>query len=486
MKLVIFDQDLRINDNIALYAAIKQSNLDGEPIAAIYIFDEINKRARGGASKWFLHHILESLQQNLQQKIGCKLNFMIGDSLDILNDIADNLVIKEIYLNQNFDPKAQNLIHNIDKFAQKKDIKTYIHEANLLFESGSILNGSNQYFKVFTPFWKKCLLSEEKISKPLPILTLKKSYLDSKAQDYFAKNSLNLNSLNLLPKISWDEVMQKTWQFSEDDILKNFDDFIAKKISNYKQSRDFPGLKSTSKLSPYLHFGVISVRYIFEKVRIFQKSHDQLHNKDINHFLSEIGWREFSYNLLHNHPDLLTKNFNTKFNKFPWYKNDDILARWQKGQTGYPIVDAGMRELYATGWMHNRVRMVVGSFLVKDLLIDWRQGEEWFWDCLVDADPASNSASWQWIAGSGADAAPYFRIFNPTLQSQRFDPKGIYLRKWVPEIAKLSDKLIHEPSQANMFELKEAGIELGKDYPHPIINHSKARDMAMMAYKSLG
>ncbi len=336
-----------------------------------------------------------------------------------------------------------------------------------------MLNGSGFYFKVFTPFWKSCLARENEISAPLDIVKNNKK-INEHLSNYFLKESINIQDLISLPKTQWYNKMQKYWKFSENDILQQLDNFIKNKIDNYKKQRDFPAIEATSKLSPYLHFGAISTRYIFNKVRNFQKINNMLDNKDINHFLSEIG-EEFSYSLLYNFDNLLENNFNPKFNNFPWYENDEILKKWQKGLTGYPIVDAGMRELWNTGWMHNRVRMIVGSFLVKDLLINWREGEKWFWDCLVDADMASNISSWQWIAGSGADAAPYFRIFNPTLQSQKFDPDGSYIRKWVPELAKLPSKLIYEPSKANIFELKEANIELGKDYPLPIIDQKSKR-----------
>jgi deoxyribodipyrimidine photo-lyase len=328
------------------------------------------------------------------------------------------------------------------------------------------------------------LQKEEQISKPLPDIRLNNK-ISQKLLQYFNNYSHNIDNLKLIPQSNWHQKLLKYWVFKEDEILKNLENFIQLRITNYKKQRDFPAINATSKLSPYLHFGAISTRYIFNKVRNYQKIHNQIDNSDINHFLSEIGWREFSYNLLFNFKELPQKNFNAKFDKFPWYENKEILNKWQKGLTGYPIIDAGMRELWNTGWMHNRVRMIVGSFLVKDLLINWREGEKWFWDCLVDADIASNAASWQWISGSGADAAPYFRIFNPTLQSKKFDNDGNYIRKWLPELSKLSNKLIHEPSQANIFELKDANIELGKNYPAPIIDHKKARDMALMAFKSL-
>ena len=484
MKLVIIDQDLRVHDNPALYYALNQANKDMQDIIVIYILDEINKRAIGLASKWFLNNLLQNFQKELSNKANCNLYFFKGDSLKIITQIHKDLNISQIFMNNSFEPSQHNLIKKISDYCTSNKIEIDVKESNLLFPSNKVLNGSGFYFKVFTPFWKSCLARENEISAPLDIVKNNRK-INEHLSNYFLKESINIQDLISLPKTQWYNKMQKYWKFSENDILQQLDYFIKNKIDNYKKQRDFPAIEATSKLSPYLHFGAISTRYIFNKVRNFQKINNMLDNKDINHFLSEIGWREFSYSLLYNFDNLLENNFNPKFNNFPWYENDEILKKWQKGLTGYPIVDAGMRELWNTGWMHNRVRMIVGSFLVKDLLINWREGEKWFWDCLVDADMASNISSWQWIAGSGADAAPYFRIFNPTLQSQKFDPDGSYIRKWVPELAKLPSKVICEPIKANIFELKEANIELGKDYPLPIIDHKKARDMAMMAYKSL-
>jgi deoxyribodipyrimidine photo-lyase len=484
MKLVIIDQDLRIHDNPAIYYAIKQANIDNQDLIIIYILDEVNKRATGLAAKCFLHNLLKNLKIDIANKLSCSLFFYCGNSMEIINKIHNDINIKELFLNNSFEPKQNKLIEKISKYCFQENIKIHIKEANLLFASDAINNMSGSHFKVFTPFWRACLQKEEQISKPLPDIRLNNK-ISQKLLQYFNNYSHNIDNLKLIPQSNWHQKLLKYWVFKEDEILKNLENFIQLRITNYKKQRDFPAINATSKLSPYLHFGAISTRYIFNKVRNYQKIHNQIDNSDINHFLSEIGWREFSYNLLFNFKELPQKNFNAKFDKFPWYENKEILNKWQKGLTGYPIIDAGMRELWNTGWMHNRVRMIVGSFLVKDLLINWREGEKWFWDCLVDADIASNAASWQWISGSGADAAPYFRIFNPTLQSKKFDNDGNYIRKWLPELSKLSNKLIHEPSQANIFELKDANIELGKNYPAPIIDHKKARDMALMAFKSL-
>ena len=254
-------------------------------------------------------------------------------------------------------------------------------------------------------------------------------------------------------------------------------------MTGYRDTRKeetFRARNNVSRLSPHIHFGEVSPHQVWYQSQQMESSSGRI--KDLEHFLSELGWREFSYNLLFHFPDLIGTNFQKKFDDFPWKDDSDLLERWQKGNTGYPIVDAGMRELWQTGYMHNRVRMVVGSFLVKNLLIDWREGERWFWDCLVDADLANNAASWQWVAGSGADAAPYFRIFNPVTQGTKFDKDGEYTRKFVPELEKLPNKFLFTPWEAPQNVLEEAGIELGKDYPYPIIDLKQSRARALEAF----
>ena len=273
--------------------------------------------------------------------------------------------------------------------------------------------------------------------------------------------------------------MIKIWDISDGGVQNSIEYFFNHGISNYKEGRNFPQKRNVSRLSPFLRWGQISPNILWYNCE--QLSSD----KNVDHFKSELGWREFSYYLLYHFPILPKKNLQKKFDNFPWVQNTNFLNSWQKGKTGYPIVDAGMRELWETGYMHNRVRMIVGSFLVKNLLIDWKQGEEWFWDCLLDADLASNSASWQWVAGSGADAAPYFRIFNPVTQGQKFDKDGEYTKKFVPELKNLPSKYLFNPWETPKDILSDSGIELGKNYPLPIVDIKTSRNMALEAFSSI-
>jgi deoxyribodipyrimidine photo-lyase len=322
---------------------------------------------------------------------------------------------------------------------------------------------------VFTPFYKNAVAELPSPRTPLPV--------PSKI-DFYPENvsRLTINGLKLLPNHPWSEKLTPYWQMGEDNAHQRLEDFIDEGLNHYKQGRDFPALNNVSRLSPHLHFGEVSPHQVWHAARLAEPSKDQ------EHFMRELGWREFSYHLLYHFPDLPEKNFNNRFDRFPWKENNEFLKRWQQGQTGFPLVDAGMRELWQTGYMHNRVRMVVGSFLVKNLLLHWHHGEAWFWDTLLDADLANNSASWQWVAGCGADAAPYFRIFNPCTQGEKFDPQGKYTRKFVPELAKLPDKYLYHPWDAPAEVLKEAGITLGETYPEPMVDLKASRDRALAAY----
>ncbi len=465
-SLVLFDCDLRIKDNPALFNACKNH----QNVALLYVLDEKNKRPLGGASKWFLHHILKSFADLLHHKLNLKLVCKKGDVLKIIEEISEKSSIEAIYLNSSFEPNNIKLNEKIKSLAEKKSIIFNIFDAQTIFNPNQIKNGSGTYFKVFTPFWKECLKNSDKISESLPEPSFGNINYDLKIES---------DNLDLLPKINWANSFNGLWQFDYDKIIDNLNNFISKKVTDYKESRNFPALDSTSKMSPYLHFGVISSKLLF--LDLIKRER----NEGLTHFISEVGWREFSHHLLFHFPEFPEKNFRPEFNNFPWQENKVALKKWQRGQTGFPIVDAGMRELWYTGFMHNRVRMIVASFLIKDLLIDWREGEKWFWDCLVDANLANNTASWQWVAGSGADAAPYFRIFNPSLQSEKFDPEGAYIRKWVPEISKLPNKFLHSPWLADRKTLEYYGVELGKNYPQPMISHDSARDMALAIFKTL-
>ena len=346
---------------------------------------------------------------------------------------------------------------------------------NLLVEPGRIANKEGASLRVFTPFWKR-VLSLGDLRSPLPAPRALPPSPDDIASD-------QLEDWGLEPtKPDWAAGFRDSWEPGESAARERLADFLDG-IAGYSDARDRPDKLSTSRLSPHLRFGEISAAEIFHAGRFAADKHAP--SRDIEKFLSELGWREFSYHLLHAFPDLATRNLQARFDAFPWRSDDAGLKAWQRGRTGYPIVDAGMRELWHTGWMHNRVRMVTASFLIKHLLIDWRRGEEWFWDTLVDADPANNAASWQWVAGSGADAAPYFRIFNPMLQGEKFDPGGDYVRHWVPEIARLPDKFIHKPWLAPPMMLAESAVALGKDYPAPIVDHDMARKRALSAFQAL-
>jgi deoxyribodipyrimidine photo-lyase len=346
---------------------------------------------------------------------------------------------------------------------------------NLLVEPGRIANKEGASLRVFTPFWKR-VLSLGDLRSPLPAPRALPPSPDNIASD-------QLEDWGLEPtKPDWAAGFRDSWEPGESAARERLADFLDG-IAGYSDARDRPDKLSTSRLSPHLRFGEISAAEIFHAGRFAADKHAP--SRDIEKFLSELGWREFSYHLLHAFPDLATRNLQARFDAFPWRSDDAGLKAWQRGRTGYPIVDAGMRQLWHTGWMHNRVRMVTASFLIKHLLIDWRRGEEWFWDTLVDADPANNAASWQWVAGSGADAAPYFRIFNPMLQGEKFDPGGDYVRHWVPEIARLPDKFIHKPWLAPPMMLAESAVALGKDYPAPIVDHDMARKRALSAFQAL-
>jgi len=468
-KIMWFRNDLRISDNPALIHAIKIGN-----VMPIFIYDEeihLHKKI-GEASKWWLHYSLESLNHSL----GGKLNFYQGQPIKILQKLHDKFQFTHIFWNRRYEPHNINLDSEIKKYFKKIQVTVESFNGSLLWEPLEILKNDKTPYKVFTHYYRKgCLINALKPRKPQDCPQDLKIFKDN--------DSLTLQDLKLLSPINWHLKMQKYWQIGENHAQKKLKDFVKNSLKNYKNGRDFPYLKNVSQLSPHLHFGEISPNQIWYHAQ--ENYHEKIGEKNLDHFLSELGWREFSYYLLYHFPQLPTKNLQPRFDDFSWKKNSHYLRAWQRGQTGYPIVDAGMRELYETGYMHNRVRMIVGSFLVKNLLIDWRDGEKWFWDCLVDADLASNSASWQWVAGSGADAAPYFRIFNPILQGEKFDPDGEYTKKFLPELKNLPNKFLYKPWEAPTEILVKSGVELGKTYPHPIVDIEESRNLALQTFKAL-
>jgi len=454
-SIIWFRNDLRLSDNKAFENAHKNKH----EILFLYILDKTDPI--GSASKWFLHNAIKSLQSDI--KLNFKTNLIIksGNSQEILESLAKKYKINSISWNKVFEPNALSADITISKALKDLNIETQSFNSSLLFDPETIKNLSGSYFKVFTPFWKKCLTKLNNLSSPCQIPESINAIKLDKNEEF------DLDKLELLPKNpDWAKSWNNIYKISEENAHLVAQDFMENKMLNYKIGRDFPASNNTSSLSPYLHFGLISPK------QLYFKSITHCDNAGLACFLSEIGWREFSYHLLYHFPQLPTQSFKPKFNNFTWENDPDLFHKWKKGMTGFPLIDAGMRQLYQTGWMHNRVRMVVASFLTKNLLIDWRWGQEWFWDCLVDADLAANSASWQWVAGSGADAAPYFRIFNPITQSQKFDPTGEYIRKWVPEISHLTNKEIHRP-------LKR------EKYPAEIIDLKLSRERALRIYKTL-
>jgi deoxyribodipyrimidine photo-lyase len=462
-----FRQDLRISDNPALYEAAQNGK-----ILPIYIFENEESFQIGSASKVWLHHSLSALNYDLQNK----LNFYFGNAEEIIKNLILENKIDAIYWNRCYEPQAIARDSRIKNYLKNLQIECKSFNGSLLWEPWEVAKPDGNAYKVFTPFYKNGCLS-----KHLPRFPLAKP---KKIELLFDnKNPTQLIDLDLLPQNNWGKKIKQYWQIGEKFAQKKLQIFLDKKLLDYKEGRNFPNHQNVSQLSPYLHFGEISPNQVWHAA----KAHAFVNNitLDLESFLTELAWREFSYYLLYHFPQLPSKNFQSQFDKFPWQDDQKTLQLWQQGKTGYPIVDAGMRELWETGYMHNRVRMIVGSFLVKNLLIDWRYGAKWFLDCLTDADLASNSAGWQWIAGSGADAAPYFRIFNPVLQGERFDSEGNYTRKFLPELAKLPNRYLFKPWEAPSSVLKEAGIILGENYSKPIVDLGHSRKMALQAFAML-
>lgn len=446
-----FKQDLRLSDNPALHAAIKTGR-----VLPIYIWDTNTPDMiiPGGASRWWLTHSLESLNRDLNNQLNCYM----GDPLSILKTLIQQFQIKAVFWNRCYEPWQIQRDKNIKTVLQKSGIDVHTYNANLLWEPWTVLKSDGSPYKVFTPFYKNGCQIAQLPRTPLPAPSHAHYHKDKNAQH-----------LTLLPPNNWSKKFERYWKIGETNAQHQLENFISTQLAGYNNGRDFPAKSQTSRLSPHLHFGELSPNQIWYSINSLAPSDDTAC------FLSELAWREFSYYLLYHFPTLPTDNFQKKFDLFPWKKNMKLLTAWQQGQTGIPIIDAGMRELWETGYMHNRVRMIAASFLVKNCLIDWRDGAKWFWDCLVDADLANNSASWQWVAGSGADAAPYFRIFNPILQAQKFDPNGEYILKYVPELKHLEKK--------HLFSPWESSHKL--NYPDLVIDLKKSREAALTSYQSI-
>lgn len=469
-SVVWFREDLRLGDHPALAAAIAR----GAPLQLVYVLDSDRPRAPGGASLWWLHHSLAALATAVTER-GGRLVLRRGDSRECLRQVVEESGADALFFSRGYNPEDAVLERELKDWGDGSGVTVRRYPGRLLFEPEKIRTQGGAPFKVFTPFWKACLAEPA----PPPPIPAPARLLTGKPLA-----SVSLDEFRLLPtKPDWADGLRAAWTPGEEAAHERLQDFLDGAAANYSVLRDTPGAPGTSRLSPHLHFGEISPRQIWHAASSRRTSGQE---KGIDSFLREVGWREFCHHLLVLFPELPDSPFRPEFADFPWLDNAGHLRAWQRGRTGVPIVDAGMRELWQTGWMHNRVRMVVASYLVKNLLIPWQRGEAWFWDTLVDADLANNSAGWQWVAGSGADAAPYFRIFNPVRQGERFDVNGRYVRRWVPEVAKLPDAYVHRPWEAPQSILDAAGMALGRDYPEPLVDLSTTRTRALAAYEKIG
>ncbi len=454
--LVWFRQDLRLSDNPALAAAAAK----GEVIPLFILDDETaGKWKWGGASRWWLHRSLTHLAKSVP------LLLRRGRADDVLRDVLKKSNVTSVHFTRDYAPWSGALEQRVKAICDELNIECHRHGGFLLHEPESIRNLSGGPYKVYTPFSRACLAMGE----PRP--------LNSAVKITWAKHELPGDKIvewKLLPtKPNWASGFESEWQPGEHGAKQHLARFIDDALENYAEGRDRPVKAFTSRLSAHLHWGEISPHQVWYSIRTAMAAAGGKLDGGGEKFLKEILWREFAYNLIHHWPELPQKSFKLEYDNFPWVKDSAALNTWQRGQTGYPIVDAGMRELWATGRVHNRVRMIVASFLIKHLQIDWREGQRWFWDTLVDADIANNAASWQWVAGCGADAAPYYRIFNPMLQGSKFDPEGAYVKQWVPELKEAPAEHVHAP-----WEMASPP----KNYPAPMVDHAAARTRAMTAY----
>jgi len=471
--IVWFRDDLRVSDHPALSAASKT----GAPVIGLYVLDEASRGVRplGGAARWWLAQSLRQLQASLRAA-GAVLVLRRGPAAAVVSKVVREANAGAVFWNEIAQAPHVAIAETVEAELAKADINAQGFAGDLLASPSAIRTKDGRGLRVFTPFWRR-LQALGDPPAPLPV-PKRLATVQSIASD-------ELESWTLEPRRpDWAGGLRETWTPGEAAAQTRLKSFLKDGLKGYASARDRPDQDGTSTLSPHLRFGEISPRQIWHAARFAAAERPAL-SAGADKFLSELGWREFCRHLLHDNPRLATVNLQAAFDAFPWKHDDKALAAWQRGRTGYPIVDAGMRQLWHTGVMHNRVRMVVASFLVKHLLIDWREGEQWFWDTLVDADAGSNPANWQWVAGCGADAAPYFRVFNPVLQGEKFDPDGSYVRRWVPELAKLPNNLIHQPWEATPLELASAGIKPGKTYPDPIIDHKAGRERALAAYAKI-
>ena len=473
--VVWFRNDLRLSDQPALHAARQR----GEPVLCVFVLEDDNGlRPLGAASRWWLHHSLESLARDLTA-VGAELILFAGAAGAIIPDLVEATGAGALFFTRRYGGSSTKLDKEIEAKASSDTCVVETFNGRLLHEPWDIRTKAGGSYGVYTPYWKAAMALGAP-GEPLP----KPVKLKGAHPPKHGPTPVTLKNLDLLPtKPDWAAAWGETWTPGESGAAAHLADFLKDKLVDYPAERNRLASKGTSRLSPHLRFGEISPRQIHAAI---DAKRTKATSAAADNFLGEIGWREFDYHVLHYHPDVAAKNLHEQFDKLPWAKVPKAqLTAWQKGQTGFPVVDAGMRELWATGYMHNRVRMITASFLIKDMLCDWRVGEQWFWECLCDADPANNTMNWQWVAGTGADASPFFRVFNPVTQGEKFDPDGDYVREHVPELAKLKGKAIHAPWQLDAATLAQAGVELGRTYPRPMLDHKESRERALEAYKTI-
>ena len=475
--IVWFRNDLRLADHPALSAAIAT----GRPVIPLFILDERGSATRplGGAARWWLHHSLVALAASLRtiegaSPPGLQLCLRRGPAVQVLSELIAECAVAGVYCNRAYEPDLDALDTAVAQRLAAAGVVFERFPGALLAEPGALRTGSGGPFKVFTAFWNR--LSAMEVAPPLPVPR-------KLAGGASVPRSERLEEWGLLPGLGWDSGFAPLWTPGEKGARVRLREFLGRQFDSYRTARDVPSVEGTSRLSPHLCFGEISARQIWHA--LLKAPGGGRAELVGNGFLRELGWREFARYTLHHFPSLPQRPLRQEFEAFSWREDAAGFEAWCRGRTGYPIVDAGMRQLWHTGWMHNRVRMIVGSFLVKDLLVPWQRGEAWFWDTLLDADRASNALNWQWVSGCGVDAAPYFRIFNPVAQSERFDSDGEYLRRWLPELRALPAPMIHAPWNARPLELVQAGVRLGETYPRPIVEHEEARKRALARFEAL-
>jgi deoxyribodipyrimidine photo-lyase len=468
--LVWFRRDLRIEDNPALDSALKT----GLPVCAVYLpdVDAAGSVPIGRASKWWLHFALKSLREGLNER-GISLHLLRGQPLDVIPTLCQKYHFRLVSWNKVFEPDYLAVDRELEKHLDLIGVQTRAFNSQLLLEPSMLLNQSSQPYQVYTPFYRELLRSRIEPS----IQTSR----DSLHQPFDLQEAVSLENLDLLPKSGWDAQFFAHWQPTLPKVRLKMNT-LCRRIQDYAVNRDIPAIeRGTTRFSTYLHFGQISPRQLFERV----KEAYFVGHPDAVAYVKELAWREFAYYTLFFAPQMLDQPLQEKFNRFPWNTDDAALSAWKMGRTGIPLVDAGMRQLWKTGWMHNRVRMIVASFLVKHLGISWKEGTRWFHDTLLDADLANNTMNWQWVAGCGRDAAPFFRIFNPVTQALKFDPDGVYIRKFLPEIGALPDRYLFAPWETPIAIQKKVGVVIGRDYPAPIIDLKAGRNRALENLKGL-